>query len=362
VKDLYIDQLPSGDFVNLFAAVQQRELKTARNGNRFMTMTLADRTGTIEAVWFDLDGTEDEIKPGVIVCADGYLGEYQGKPQFSIEDCVIMLGEYDLSDYCPSTKHNIDDLWTALLNCVASIQDDHIRVWLEKVLADEEIAPRLRQWPAGMKLHHAYVGGLLEHIVSMTKVAWLLSNHYKRLNRGLLIASVIFHDLGKIEELSVGVTFGYTKTGSLHGHIVLGYSLIDRLCRKYVLDEELKLQLQHLVLSHHDLLEHGAAKRPMTAEAMALSVIDVLDARLEQFWRLTDAAGDDKFTAYIPSLERALYCGSKDNPTTTRELAASGDAQNGETHVAGLANRQSRGTTREIPATPAPGPTEVVGA
>jgi 3'-5' exoribonuclease len=307
--EMYIDQLHEGDDACMTAAVVERQYKVVGNGKPLLSMTLRDRTGSIAATCWGATKDHVDVNPGDVVYVEGTVGTFNEAPQLTVHTGPVIVTEYDLADLVPSTKYNIDDLWTALLNCVASIQDDHIRVWLEKVLADEEIAPRLRQWPAGMKLHHAYVGGLLEHVVSMTKVAWLLSNHYKRLNRGLLVASVIFHDLAKIEELKVGVTFGYTTAGTLIGHVVLGCSLVDRLCQRYALDTELQMQIKHLIASHHDVLEHGAAKRPMTAEALALTHIDQLDAKLNTFWTAMDKAQGDEFTPYIPSLERVLYCG-----------------------------------------------------
>ena len=309
MKDLYIDQIREGDSIHLSAAVQGREYRVTATDKPMLSMTLADRTGTIAAVCWGATKYDVDVNPGDVVYVEGGVGVFNDALQINVNVGPVLEGSYDLSDLAPSTRYNVGQLYETLLKYVDQLQDEHLGRFLRAVVTDEEIAPRLQQWPAGMKLHHAFLGGLLEHVLSMVKASWLLCNHYKRLNRGLLVAGCIFHDLAKIEELSVGVTFGYTKLGTLHGHIALGYSLIDRLSQKYVLDPEVKLQLQHLVLSHHDLLEHGAAKRPMTAEAIVLSLVDVMDARLEQFFRLTDAASGDEFTAYIPSLERVLYCG-----------------------------------------------------
>jgi 3'-5' exoribonuclease len=306
---LFIDQLRDGDNACMTAAVVERQYKVVGNGKPLLSMTLQNRTGTIAAACWGATREHIDVKPGDVVYLEGSIGTFNDALQVNVHTGPVIVTEYDLADLLPSTSFNIDSLWSALMHYIDGIQDDHLRAWLEKVVNDEEISPRLKRWPAGKRMHHAYLGGLLEHIVSMTKTAWLICNHHKRLNRGLLVAGCVLHDLAKIEELSVGTTFGYTTVGTLHGHVVLGYSLIDRMCQRYALDSDLRMQIQHLVLSHHGSMEHGAAKLPSMPEAIVLHHIDMIDAQLNSVYAHIDKAQGDEFTPYIPSLERVLYCG-----------------------------------------------------
>jgi 3'-5' exoribonuclease len=309
MKDLWLDELTVGNqFAGLLVGVQERYYRASQNGRSRLSMTVSDATGSMPAVVWGATRESLSVNAGDVVRLFGTVDEFDEKPQLRVTD-VFIADEYDLADLMPSTKYNVGELWHGLLTYVTNLQDDHMRVWLEKVLSDEEIGSRLRRWPAGMKIHHAYLGGLLEHVASMCKTAWMLCNQHTRLNRGLLIAGCIFHDLAKTEELSVGTTFGYTKVGTLHGHILRGCMLIERLCQRYALDEDLKIQLIHMVASHHDQPEHGAAKRPCTPEAIALAYIDQLDAKLNQAFTAIDKAQGEEFTPYVRSLERVLYCG-----------------------------------------------------
>ncbi|MBV8844615.1 MAG: HD domain-containing protein [Bryobacterales bacterium] len=195
---------------------------------------------------------------------------------------------------------------------VAMIRNDALRQLIDSIVNDAAISGRLRTAPAALKIHHAFRAGLLEHIVSLCSLAVALTAHYQRLNLDWLIAGAVLHDLGKIDTLtSTGVRFDYTTRGQLIEHVTLGLEILDRhVSRLPAFPLELKTVLQHLIVSHHGDLDKGALRRPMLPEALALSILDLLDARMEQVFRTIDSSPDrEEFTPYVPSLERQLFRG-----------------------------------------------------
>jgi 3'-5' exoribonuclease len=327
MKNLFIDGIPDTGAVSMVAAIQQRTVKTTQRGRQFLSLTLCDKTGTIDAVMWDIEGVEiSELQPDTVHLFEGTAGLFDGKPQLTISEIrdAYEGTDYELTDLVRASAFDPDMMLDSLVKYVEALEgDEPLKRLLLRVLRDEAIAPRLKRSVAGIRIHHCFAGGLLEHILSMTRAAWLLCNHYRRLNRSLLVAGCILHDLCKIDEISTGISFRYTKAGTLIGHIVMSYALVEKLAAETGLTEETKIQLQHLILSHHGEPEHGAVKLPCTPEAIALSQIDVLDARLEQAWRLIDEApASDEFTAYVPSLQRALYCGAVACPEKEQEVVA----------------------------------------
>ena len=186
----------------------------------------------------------------------------------------------------------------------------------------------LKVGSGGIRLHHAYRGGLLQHILSVLGLTSRLTEHYSRLDPDLLVAGAILHDIGKIEELTAARRIGYSTRGQLVGHVALGLEILER----HVAGLEdfplaLKNVLQHLIVSHHGEIERGALREPMLAEAVVLHALDELDARLEQVWRLIDQApAGEEWTAYVPPLPRQLYCGPTDTGSGHQEGGKDGIA------------------------------------
>jgi 3'-5' exoribonuclease len=200
---------------------------------------------------------------------------------------------------------------------VAMVHDEPLRQLLESIINDVSISARLKTAPAAMKIHHAFRGGLLEHILSLCNLAAALTAHYPRLNLDWLIAGAILHDLGKIETLALtGVRFAYTTRGQLIEHVTLGLEILEKYVGRFAgFPLELKTILQHFIVSHHGDLDKGALRRPMLPEAFALSLLDLMDARMEQVFRLiASAPAGEEFTSYVPSLERQLFRGFGEQP------------------------------------------------
>ncbi|HVR73570.1 MAG TPA: HD domain-containing protein, partial [Planctomycetota bacterium] len=216
----------------------------------------------------------------------------------------------------PVSERSSEDMERELMENIASLKDPHLKALLLCFMEDRELREGLRRCPAGKALHHAYIGGLIEHILSLMGAAKLLARHYSRLNGDILVAAAFLHDIGKVKELSFTRAFNYTDEGQLIGHIGLGLCLLHEKARSVPgLPPDVLLQLEHILASHHGLPEHGALKYPMTPEAIAFHYLDNLDAKLatldalEKELRLSGAATDQdrRWTDYKPALGRRIF-------------------------------------------------------
>ena len=318
MKALFISELTAHEncAVTGFFVANNRQLRTKTDGSSYLSMTLSDASGQTEGrMWEAKDA--GEFASGDIIKVRGQVCRYQEKLQIKIDkvrraDASADAGEYDLGDFVPKTAHSIDALWAKLTGYVESFTEPHLRALLELFLADPEVAAALREAPAAKALHHAWIGGLLEHIVSLLDLCELAAGHYPEVHRDLLLAGAMLHDIGKLHELRWGTSFSYTTEGQLLGHITIGAGMIDaKLAQLPAFPPRLRTLLLHLVLSHHGRLEFGSPKLPMTAEAILFHYLDDLEAKMQtlrsEFARsLAAGASPAEPTDYIRSLERPL--------------------------------------------------------
>jgi 3'-5' exoribonuclease len=240
----------------------------------------------------------------------GTIELYNDRPQLIVQRVRrCENAEFQEADFCAASARDPDEMFAELRSFVESIVDANLRILLTSILEDDDVAVPLKVAPAAMRVHHAFRSGLLEHTVSLCGLTEAIVRRYPRLNRDLLIAGAILHDIGKVEELEVSRRLGYTTRGQLVGHVALGLEILERhTARLQGFPVELKSLLQHLIVSHHGELDKGALKQPMLPEALAVSIMDLLDARLEQAWTLIDQAPkDEEWTVFAPSLGRQLY-------------------------------------------------------
>ncbi len=301
--------------VGYFVA-SNRQLRTTAGGAAYLSMTLCDRTGQLEGRMWEPDGAGLFVS-GDVVKLRGQVCRYQDKLQVKIDklrraDPLADAGEYEHGDFVPKTSFSIDDLWARLTGFVASLADPHLRALLELFLADPAISSALREAPAAKALHHAWIGGLLEHVVSLVELCERAAPQYPEVHRDLLLAGAMLHDIGKLHELRWGTSFGYTVEGQLLGHITIGTAMIEaKIAQMPQFPPRLRTLLLHLVLSHHGRLEFGSPKLPMTAEALLLHYLDDLDAKMQtlrsEFAKaLSNGASGAEPTEYVRSMERAL--------------------------------------------------------
>lgn len=310
-KGFFIANLPREGVVTLLALVREKELKPKRNGGVYLHLVLTDRTGELDAKsWDNPQDTAALFERDEIVKVRGTVELYNGRPQLIVQRIRRCEdGEFQEADFCPASARDPEEMFAELRSFVESVVDANLRSLLISILEDADVAAPLKVAPAAMRLHHAFRSGLLEHTVSLCGLTEAIVRRYPRLNRDLLIAGAILHDIGKVEELEVSRRLGYTTRGQLVGHVVLGLEILERhTARLQGFPVELKSVLQHLIVSHHGELDKGALKQPMLPEALAVSIMDLLDARLEQAWTLIDQAPEEEeWTVYAPSLGRQLY-------------------------------------------------------
>lgn len=293
-----------------------KERRAGRSGSEFLVLTLQDVSGQVTAKILDEPARYDaQFEAGEFVRAEGEGSIYNGRLQLLVSAIRRVHPEQDRlegfrEDECVlSAPRPIDEMWSELSARVGAVADSRLRVLLLRILSDHESA--LREWPAAQVIHHAYRGGFLEHIVKMAEVGDAVARAY-RANTDLVLAGVILHDIGKLQELSYELgAIAYTREGNLLGHIALGLILVREAASAVSgFPAELRAQLEHLVLSHHGSRDHGSPVEPKTIEAFILAAVDELDARINQVRRaVIEDAGDGEFTAWNRRLGRVLYKG-----------------------------------------------------
>lgn len=279
---MFIQDLKPGMSLNADFLVAQHAIKTARNGKEYQFFKLQDRTGSMDAFNFHFrSGQSYEFREGEILSARGSVQEFKGNVQIHLQDVQPSGAAFDRTRFLPATSEDIDDLFQRLDRLINAVQDRMLKKLLVLASQDPEIRGRLRYAPAAKSMHHACIGGLLEHLVSVMELAGRICPHYPRIDADMVLAGAFFHDMGKLYELEYETSFEYSTRGMLIGHLVIGVEIIDRFAQ-HIRDfpSARLLELKHIVLSHHGELEYGSPKRPKTLEAMLVHYLDDMDARL----------------------------------------------------------------------------------
>ena len=313
MKEFYIRDAAQQEnkVVTTSFVVSNKQIKSKKSGEPYLDLTLMDRTGTIQAkMWDNVEECADTFEQDDIVKIKGLINKYNQRWQITIHKIRKMdEAEIDFADYLPKTSKNIDELWRTLGEFVASIGEPHLRRLLELFMADPEIARVYRNAPAAKTMHHACIGGLLDHVVSLFRSCDLVARNYAFINRDLLLTGAFLHDIGKIRELSYARSFGYTTEGQLLGHLIIDLELLHaKLGQIPDFPAQLKILVEHLIISHHGQYEFGSPKLPMFPEALMLHYLDDLDSKMEamraQFEH--DADLDSPWTGYNAALARPL--------------------------------------------------------
>lgn len=316
----YVNQLSHGDSVDEAFLVADKQLRANRQGNLYLQVELRDKTGSVGArLWNATEELARTFEPGDYLLARGKTQIFQGSLQIILTHIEVLdPSRIEPEDFLPQSSQNIAKLYNRLRDVLLAMGDPHLRALVECFLIDEEFVAKFTAAPAGIKNHHAYQGGLLEHVVTMLNVADRILEFYPDVDRDLLLTGVFLHDIGKIEELSYDRSFGYTDEGQLVGHLVMGVEMLrDKVERTADLTgepfpNELLLRLKHMIVSHHGALEYGSAKLPMTLEAVALHYLDNLDAKIHTFNReiRDDPIRESTWTPFQQSLGRRLFKGT----------------------------------------------------
>jgi 3'-5' exoribonuclease len=291
--------------------VASKQVKVKKNGEPYLALTLADRSGQIEAkMWDNVDEFILAFEQDDFLKVKGLVNKYKNRFQLTIHKLRRMEeGDIDFTDYLPKTSKDIGELWRTLTEFVATFQNPHLKSLVELFMADSEIAERYRNAPAAKTLHHAYIGGLLDHVVSLFQSCDLMSRNYPQVNRDLLLTGAFLHDIGKIQELTYNRAFSYSTRGQLLGHMIIELEMLQaKLAKLPSFPEELKILLEHMIISHHGQYDFGSPKLPMFPEALMLHYLDDLDSKMEamraHFERESELEGP--WTSYNASLGRPL--------------------------------------------------------
>jgi len=310
-----ISSWQEGDSVSGFALLTKKERRQDRNGRDFIDLRLADSSGSINGkIWGDSPALDGEFESHDFVAFKGLVKSYRERLQLTVQNCRAVNDDdrqrgFDESRLIPSTRESIDTLWSRLEAVYSSeIQDPFLQQLAADALAEH--GEVLREHPAAKTIHHAYRGGLLEHVVSMAELALALCHHYSELDADLVLLGVLFHDLGKIHEIGPMPVNDYTTEGRLVGHVVIGRDLLRERCAAIEdFPEAVRIHLEHLVLSHQGLREYGSPVEPMTGEALLLHTIDNLDAKLAQ---LRQAALEGSGFQFLRGFGRYILVGDRE--------------------------------------------------
>jgi len=314
-----VSQLGHQEAVDQVFLASQKQLRPNRNGNLYLQIDLSDRTGSISArMWNASDADYRAFEDGDFVRIEGTTQLFQGAIQLIINNvCRAREDEVDLADFMPLANADIDRLAVRLGEMLRQVRDPHLSALAQCFLMDEAFMRKFSKAPAGIKHHHAYHGGLLQHVTNLMEVVLCVAGRFPMVDRDLLLMGAFLHDMGKVDELSYERAFSYTDEGQMLGHLVMAVGMLEV---KIVETEklmaepfpvELTLRLKHMIVSHHGQYEYGSPKLPMTLEAVALHQLDNLDAKIHNFYQqLTeDPNVESPWTNFNHATGRKLFKG-----------------------------------------------------
>ncbi len=314
MKPRYISSLAGGDRVEDVFVITEKNLSQKKNGENYLSFVFADKTGDMKGVaWDNVDQIGKIADSGDFVRVMGTVSEYRGSLQLSVKELILCQKEsVDPADFLPVTQRNRESMFERLKKTVNEcIKDEHIRNLLNAFWQDEDFAQSFKTAPAAKKMHHAYIGGLLEHTLSMTILAKEIAKHYSGVNLDILLAGVILHDIGKTREFAYEYSIDYSDEGKLLTHIVIGCGMVDEKLRQLKdFPQKTAMLIKHMIVSHHGSREFGSPEPPRIIEAVLLNQIDDIDAKmngLREFIAKENPA--TAWTSYNPMLGRHLYKG-----------------------------------------------------
>ena len=282
----YINTLREGDDITETYLCKSKSSGVAKNGKTFYNLVLQDKTGTIDGKIWELSNAIEHFEAMDYVKLSAKVTSFNNKPQLNFRQTRrAEEGTYDIADYMPISKFDIDEMFKELLALIDSVKDESLKTLLRSFFVeDASFVKAFKMSSAAKSMHHAFVGGLLQHTLSVARIADFLAGFYPIMNRDLLVTAAICHDIGKVKELSEFPVNDYTDPGNLLGHIVIGAMMVKEKADEINgFDETLKNNLVHCILSHHGKLEYGSPEKPKIIEAVALSFADDTDAKLEGF-------------------------------------------------------------------------------
>jgi 3'-5' exoribonuclease len=314
MKSPCVSDLIDGQMVASLFLVREKEIRiSARSGKSWLELSLGDCTGAIPAkMWDNFESIAATFECDDVVRIRGRVKLYNGSKELTLEQIIPAAErEYELGDFLPHTKCDVEKLWADLRAAIAGMKNPWLEKLLVSVVDDPDISGRMRRAPAAMTMHHAYLGGLLEHVVSLVGLARAVSAHYPELDADLLLTGVVLHDVGKIDELRYARGIDYSDAGRLLGHITIGAGMVREKIKAIAgFPPPLAVLVEHLILSHHGTYEFGSPALPQIPEAVALNFIDDIDSKMAGMRKTLEqpsaGAPADLWSDRNPSLRRNL--------------------------------------------------------
>lgn len=315
MKNTFVRDLKVGNRVEDLFVLRKKELKEY-DGKKFLKLELGDNSGRVDAVmWDEAERFYANAEVGNIVEARGNITTYRDSLQINLESLRKADRKIELKDFLPASEHDLDELLVRFKNKASSVKNRPLRALMENLVDDSSLMQRLRQAPGGKLWHHSYLGGLLEHTLSVAEICEKAVSLYKLVDRDLLITGALVHDIGKINQYSTSGFIDYTDEGRLVGHIVSGYEIIAKKIETIKdFPEGLSLQLKHLILSHQGELEMASPVVPQTLEAIILHYADEMDAKAGAFTHIIkrEKNKDKKWSDWVPLIKRFIYLGERE--------------------------------------------------
>jgi 3'-5' exoribonuclease len=308
MKPVFVSNLAGDTNITTFFLVLEKEIRNTREGKAYLRLELGDRTGSVEArMWEHFEVPAKDIGRDDIVKVQARCEVYRNRFQLALQQLRrAKPEEVELADFLPHTKEDVEKMYAALQTYIGEIKNEWLQKLVRSVLGDPKVVACYKRAPAAKVMHHAYLGGLLEHVVSLCELAKAAASHYRELDLDLLLTAAILHDVGKLDELCYDRAIGYTADGQLLGHIVMELETVTRAIDAIPdFPAPLKTVVQHLLISHHGQYEFGSPKLPMIREALVFHYLDDLDSKLAAVRAaLATESGDDEWSAYSNALQR----------------------------------------------------------
>ncbi|MDY0087754.1 MAG: HD domain-containing protein [Coriobacteriia bacterium] len=310
MKTQYVRELAEGARVDSHFALRSKEMRSTRSGEAFLALELADRTGRMPGVFFRPPGGVSSVPTGSVVKVRGVVSSYRGTKRISIEH-LVPSSSYDPDDLIESSRRDPAEVMAEFRAAAASVRNRELRHVLKAVFAKSDFLERFARCPGARTYHHAYLGGLIEHTLSVASICRTLGAMYPGVDTDLLVTAALLHDIGKVDELTYDTSVDYTDEGRLLGHVVLSERRLREAIRdlKPGISADTLTSLSHAILSHHGELEWGAPTRPSTIEALLLHHADNLDAKAEGFLSFAGSAtrAEERWTDAANLFRRPLY-------------------------------------------------------
>lgn len=304
--------------LTLFLLINKFEVKTAKNGSSYINLELRDSSSSIQAkIWENVEEFSKILFDGAVVKVNGFIEEFNNTLQLNIKRLRLAEPKDEITseDFLPKSTRNFLEMQSEFFEIINSIKNTHIKNLLNIIFSGDTLNKFFRS-PAGKSWHHSYIHGLLEHTIEIVKICELVSSFHKEINRDLLIAGALLHDLGKIEELSYSSNFDYTDKGKLLGHIMIGASIVEKATSSINnFPENIKTELLHLILSHQGKLEFASPVEPKTLEAIVLYQADELSAKTNAYKYAIESEKnkDSSWTKFLPLANTSLYIPKEEN-------------------------------------------------